>query len=237
MDQKVIMKPEDVAQYLLDNQQFFDEYAEILADIRIPHPYADRVVSLSEWQIVSLRKKNRQLQDKLHELINIAENNDAIVDKMHSLTIALLACNSLDETLIGLNAHLREDFTIAHVALRLWFSRDSDGEAQRPEFAPVSAAVHTTVESMAKPYCGPLLTDEIKQWFGQDAKQLQSFSMVPLQRKHAIGLLVMGSPTAERFYPAMGTLYLERLGELIAAALCRFERSDTEAVVHELPRS
>lgn len=235
MDQKVIMKPEDVAQYLLDNQQFFDEYAEILADIRIPHPYAGRVVSLSERQIVLLRKKNRQLQDKLHDLINIAENNDAIVEKMHSLTIALLACNSLEETLTGLNVHLREEFSIAHVALRLWFSRD--GEAQRPEFAPVSAAVHTTVENMVKPYCGPLLTDEIKQWFGEDAKQLQSFSMVPLQRKHAIGLLVMGSPTAERFYPAMGTLYLERLGELIAAALCRFECSGTEAAVHELPRS
>ncbi len=47
--------------------------------------------------------------------------------------------------------------------------------------------------------------------------------MIPLRRKHTIGLLVMGSPESERFHPDMGTLYLERLGELIAGALARFK--------------
>lgn len=230
------MKPENVARYLRKNPQFFVEYAEMLADIRIPHPYDGRAISISERQLTLLREKNRQLQEKLHELISIGENNDLIGEKMHQLTMALVAFNSLDEMLNGLNDTLREIFSIPHVAVRLWFSCDSTDDKRRPEFAPISETMRTTVESMAKPYCGPHLTDEIKQWFGPDAPQLRSFSMIPLRRKDTFGLLVMGSPEPERFYPDMGTLYLERLGELIASALIRLERWNIEPQVHELPR-
>lgn len=220
------MKPEDVAHYLRNNPQFFDDYAEMLADIRIPHPYEGRVISISERQMISLREKNRQLQVKLHELISIGENNDKIGEKMHRLAVALVEFNSLEAMLRGLHDHLREDFAIPHVALRLWFANPAAGEGQRPEFAPVSEAVHALVDNMARPYCGPHLADEINQWFGQDAPLLRSFCMIPLRRKHAIGLLVMGSPELERFYPDMGTLYLERLGALIAGALTRLKSKD-----------
>lgn len=83
---------------------------------------------------------------------------------------------------------------------------------------------------------GQKVSDEIKPWFGPDAKYLQSFSIIPLRRKRTIGLLVMGSPDAERFYPDMGTLYLERLGELVSSALARLERIDLEQLVDESPK-
>ncbi|AKH37855.1 MULTISPECIES: DUF484 family protein [Nitrosomonas] len=231
------MKPENVAHYLRKNPQFFVEYAEMLADVRIPHPYENRVISINERQMVSLREKNRLLQEKLHELISIGENNDMIGEKMHQLSVALMESNSLEEMLNRLNDSLRENFSIQQVIVRLWFLKDSPDNQQRPEFTPVSEAVRTAVESMAKPYCGPHLTDEIKQWFGDETPQLQSFSLIPLRRKHTFGLLVMGSPELERFYPDMGTLYLERLSELIAGALIRLGCWNIEAQVHELPRS
>jgi uncharacterized protein YigA (DUF484 family) len=36
-------------------------------------------------------------------------------------------------------------------------------------------------------------------------------------------LLVLASEETRRFYPEMGTLYLERLGQLIGAALVRMQ--------------
>ena len=36
-----------------------------------------------------------------------------------------------------------------------------------------------------------------------------------------LGVLAMASEDAQRFYPEMGTLYLARIGELVAAALRR----------------
>ena len=231
------MKPEDVARYLQEHPQFFEEYADMLSEIKIPQPYDGRAISISERQISTLRDKNKLLQEKLHELINIGENNDTIGEKMHRLAVSLLEFNSVEELLHGLNYNLCEDFSIPHVVMRLWYLNDIKNSQKRPEFSSVSKTVKTSVESMRKPYCGPQVNDEIKPWFGQDAKYLQSFSIIPLRRKRTIGLLVMGSPDAERFYLDMGTLYLERLGELVSSALARLERIDLEQLADESPQS
>lgn len=230
------MKPEDVAQYLQENPQFFETYADMLAEIKIPQPYDGRAISISERQISALREKNKLLQEKLHELINIGENNDTIGEKMHRLAVSLLEFNSVEELLHGLNYNLCEDFSIPHVVMRLWYLNDIKSNQKRPEFSAVSKTVRISVESMRKPFCGPQVSDDIKPWFGQDAKYLQSFSIIPLRRKRTIGLLVMGSPDAERFYPDMGTLYLERLGELVSSALARLERIDLEQIIDESPK-
>ena len=63
------MRAEDVAQYLQENPQFFDAYAEMLSEIAIPHPYGGRTVSLSERQMLTLREKNKGLEKKLHEML------------------------------------------------------------------------------------------------------------------------------------------------------------------------
>lgn len=230
------MKPEDVAQFLQENPQFFETYADMLSEIKIPQPYDGRAISISERQISALREKNRLLQEKLHELINIGENNDTIGEKMHRLAVSLLEFNSVEELLHGLNYNLCEDFSIPHVVMRLWYLNDIKSNLKRPEFSSVSKAVKISVESMRKPHCGAQISDDIKPWFGQDAKYLQSFSIIPLRRKRTIGLLVMGSPDAERFFPEMGTLYLERLGELVSSALARLERIDLEQMIDESPK-
>jgi len=46
---------EEVAQYLRENPKFFDEYADMLADIFVSHPHGGRAISISERQIVTLR--------------------------------------------------------------------------------------------------------------------------------------------------------------------------------------
>jgi uncharacterized protein YigA (DUF484 family) len=51
---------------------------------------------------------------------------------------------------------------------------------------------------------------------------VRSVALVPLRREAEVfGVLVLGSEEAERFYPQMGTLYLSRIGDLVASALHR----------------
>jgi uncharacterized protein len=40
-------------------------------------------------------------------------------------------------------------------------------------------------------------------------------------QEHCFGLLALGSEDSHRFYADMGTLYLERIGDLASAALLR----------------
>ena len=51
---------------------------------------------------------------------------------------------------------------------------------------------------------------------------MRSQGLIPLRNAGGtIGMLALGSEDAQRFYSGMGTLYLERLGEMASAALAR----------------
>ena len=63
------MSPEEVAQFLNQHPEFFEQYADMLAEVQIPHPHGGRAIPISERQILSLREKSRRLEAKLGELI------------------------------------------------------------------------------------------------------------------------------------------------------------------------
>ena len=63
------MTPDAVVSYLKQHPEFFEEHADFLATIFTPHPHGGRAISISERQILTLRDKNRQLEDKLRELL------------------------------------------------------------------------------------------------------------------------------------------------------------------------
>jgi hypothetical protein len=214
------MRSEDVARYLQEHPEFFDEQAELLANIYVPHPLGGRAIPIAERQLLALRDKNKALEDKLRELIRFGEENDAIGEKVHRLALALLRAADLRNALHVLAFNLREDFAVPHVALRLWGG--GDGGEPLPEFAPVGEGVHALAEGLAQPYCGGHALPEVAAWFGEDAPRLRSFAMVALRRDGPAGLLVLASEDAQRFYPEMGTLYLSRIGEMAGAALARF---------------
>lgn len=218
------MKPEDVVRYLRDNTGFFEDYAEMLAQIYIPHPHGGRAIPIAERQILTLREKSKMLEGKLAELIQFGEENDAIGEKMHRLCLALLPAGDLQAMLQALYYNLREDFTVPHAALRIWRPERSPAAVDRPEFAPVSAELRQYAAGFEHPYCGPDANSEVLSWFGDAEGQLRSLACVPLHDagKVCSGMLALASEDPTRFYPEMGTLYLKRLGELLSAALQRY---------------
>lgn len=218
------MKAEEVVRYLQDHPGFFEEYAELLAQIYIPHPHGGRAIPIAERQILTLREKSKMLEGKLAELIQFGEENDAIGEKMHRLCLALLPTGDLHTLLQSLYYNLREDFTVPHAALRIWLPQRSPAAADRPEFAPVSEDLRRYAASLEHPYCGVDANAEVLSWFGDTTAQLRSAACVPLRDadKACSGMLALASEDPARFYPEMGTLYLKRLGELLSAALARY---------------
>jgi hypothetical protein len=212
------MKPEDVARYLQEHPEFFEDYADTLAQIYLPHPHGGRAISISERQILTLREKGRQLESKLREVIQFGEENDAISEKMHRFTLALLAARDVAGVLSTAYLGLREDFAVPHVLLRIWHAAAPGGV---PEAAPVSAASREFAASLSQPYCCAHAMVDTITLFGDAGAHLRSFSYVALRASETFGLLALASEDPQRFYADMGTLYLKRLGELISAALAR----------------
>ena len=212
------MTPDTVLDYLKQNPSFFDEHADFLATIFTPHPHGGRAISISERQVLTLREKGKQLEGKLRELIEFGEENDAIGEKLHRLTLALIGARDAETVISALYFHLREDFAVPHTMLRLWTER---AHPQLPEFAEVNPESRDFAESLVSPYCSGHAMVDTAGWFGEEAARLRSFAYVALKSDRAFGLLALASEDAQRFYPEMGTLYLKRLGEITAAALLR----------------
>jgi len=212
------MKPDEVAAYLKQHPEFFEDYADQLAEIYIPHPHGGRAIPITERQIVTLRDKNKQLEGKLREVIQFGEENDAISEKVHRISVALLAASDIRGVLNAVYLNLREDFSVPHVALRAW---RANGPTDLPEFKPLSDAAREFATGLTHPYCGGHSAVDAAGLFGEASAHLRSFSYVALRERETFGLLALASEDPQRFYPEMGTHYLKRLGELIGAAIAR----------------
>lgn len=209
----------DVARYLKDHPDFFNQYADLLAQISIPDPHGGRAVSITERQIGALRDQVRRLEGRLAELLRFGEENDALSNKTQRLAVALAGATDTASVLLVLYAHLGGSFSIPHVAVRLW---DVPGDPDSLEFQPLGDEVKEFVGNLQRPYCGAGSGPDVATWFGEDGAHVRSVALVALRDgNRTFGMLALGSEEPERFYPEMGTLYLERIGELASAALVR----------------
>ena len=156
------------------------------------------------------------LEGKLAELVKFGEENDAISEKVHRLAMALVGSRDFAALVQSLYFHLREDFAVPHVALRIW---GKSVPADFQEAGPVDEAQRRHASAMGGPQCGQAAGNPFVAWFPEAAEQLRSVALVPLGQTTAFGLLALGSEDPQRFYAEMGTLYLRRIGELCAAGV------------------
>lgn len=212
------ISPEQIKEFLKLNPDFFQGHPELLADITVPHPYSGQTISLGERQVLVLRDKAQGLELKLREFIQFAEENDAIGDKLHKLSLGLMRARSLEAVFQSLYLSLSDSFAVPHATLRIW----ADNPWELPEFAKASADIQVLMTGLTQPKCGPDVADEIRAWFGEAGAHQKSFALAPLREENFNGLLVLASEDAKRFYPEMGTLYLAWLAQLAAAAVSRF---------------
>lgn len=201
------MKSDDVAQYLQDNPQFFEEHAEMLSQINLPHPHGGRTISLSERQLLTLRERVKELEKKLHELLEYAKENDALQLKVHQFNCSLFGAHNSAMLQDKVIHNLTDIFDIPHAALRLW------------QDEPPTSELLAFTDEHPLPVCLPHSVHDTQSWFGEAAEHLRSFAYLPLRTNgQSIGLLILASEDKERFYPEMGTLFLQRIAETLGSA-------------------
>jgi uncharacterized protein len=213
------MDANDVALYLKENPDFFEEYADVIAEIFVPHPHGGHAIPIAERQILSLREKNGELENRIRDMIRFGAENDLISEKLHRSTLALIAAPDLETSLAVLYHSLKEDFGVPHVASRLWGKVPE--QSYLPELAATSQELREYADHLGVPYCGPIAPFESADWF-DTSDAMKSFALLPLRTAYTFGLLGLGDPDPERFHPGMGTVYLTRLAELASVATARY---------------
>jgi uncharacterized protein YigA (DUF484 family) len=210
---------EEVSDFLRKNPHFFEKNAGLLTEIYLPSPHGSGAISLAERQQLAQRDKIRVLEVKLAELIEFAEENDATSAKVHDLSVKLMAHQNFSQLQQVITEAMQKDFAVTQSLLRIWLLPKDSSLAHDAAFAPVDEAFSDWILGLSAPFCGakPAVAGSLM------GDHLQSFAFIPLSRlsSHhaAFGVLVLASDVPHRFKSEMGTMYLERIGELVAAAL------------------
>jgi uncharacterized protein YigA (DUF484 family) len=204
-----------VARFLQDQPAFFSEHAELFAALTVPHPNDTRAISLGERQILTLRDRQKDLEQRLAILSHQASFNQSIAQKLNHWCTQLLAVDDPQALPGHIVGGLIESFEVPDVALRLWGLDLPEG----PFTEPVNSEAQAFANGMAAPYCGPNKDLSVAQWLKHPPASL---AIIPIRRQtQTVGLLLLGSPDSERFAADMGTTFLESIGEMACAALSR----------------
>lgn len=209
-----------VAAYLEAHPDFFNKYPALIAGLRLPHE-SGRAVSLVERQVALLREQNRQGRRRLHELIEIARQNEDLARRLHRLALRLMAADRPAALFRVLYENLRQNFHADRAVVCL-FAEPADAAHAGPEFAGGDAAGQTLFKGLIEkrqPLCGRMQHRQRVFLFGDEGGDIASAIMAPLLGPGWSGILAIGSLDAERFRPGMGVELLANLGELLSLIL------------------
>lgn len=210
----------EVAKFLSDNPEFFEQYADVFAALKVPHPHKSQAISLGERQIITLRSRLKNHENQLQNLIYNATGNQKINTTLMQWCAEILAQTDAQLIPAMITQGLQKQFDVTSIALQVWNLSELK-DKQYSQYA--NSENFAFAAALGKPYCGPLTDQPVKEWLSETTK---SIAIVPLESfsdKQTIGLLVFGSDNPDRFTNAMGTEFLELIANLCGASLSRLQ--------------
>lgn len=225
MNDKTRSMTEIVARYLGKYPDFLLRHPEILETIQLPHE-SGTAVSLIEKQVERLREQNNKLTRQLNQLVSVASENEQLMTRLHHLTLELIIIDDLGQFFDRLSEALKSEFNadILNVSL---FDRKIKAHEDTPVFFirrddPDIQQFQAQLDK-GKTSCGRLNDQKLEFLFGSRSQWVQSTAFVPLGDE---GLLAIGSSDPARFYPGMGTLFLDLLASVVTGRLALSEPQD-----------
>jgi uncharacterized protein YigA (DUF484 family) len=209
---------EIVSRHLRQHPDFLERQPALLKHLELSHS-SGPAISLIERQVQYLRQQNEALEQQHNQLMQIASDNEKLMSRLHRLTLELMSMGDLASFFDTLSEALLNEFKadILNITLfdlkieagpktPLFRARREDPEIQ--QFQDYLDKGHTI--------CGRLNHNKRDYLFGSRAQWVQSMALVPMGQD---GILAIGSCDPARFYPGMGTLFLDLLANVVTSRL------------------
>ncbi len=209
-----------VIQYLQKNPAILMDYPDIFSSLSIPHQTGG-AISLVERQLKLLREENQHLRSKIEELVSIARDNEELNQRFHCLALELMDTEQLHDVLSMVQDQVQTFFYTDFVCFRFLPEISETGNTLDDLYLDAESSIVERISPWIegrKPICGQNDDDINRDLFGPDL-QIASSAFIPLYHTRNLGLLCLGSVSAERFGPSMGTIFLQHLGELVSNRL------------------
>lgn len=219
-DNTTPMTTDDVLAWIRDHPKCLIEHPELLAILEWPIDATDRdgATSLADFQARRLRQQVGQLQDQLKQLTQIAIDNEALMHRLHAVTLSLMSIDALDGFLEQLAERLKTEFSADVMCLHLHTPIPMLDNTPNIVALDAAALAWLTDEGpLTQPRCGRFTQQKLASLLPVEGEpHCQSAAVVPIE---AWGVLAIGATDQGKFQPHMGTLFLELLASLVAHRL------------------
>lgn len=222
-DENTLPDERQVVDYLMSHPDFFLHHAPLLHDLQIPHE-SGGAVSLVERQVLSLREKNQEFENKLRDMVDAVHDNQRLHVSLQRLAVSLFAADSLDDMLGIIDDELRHKLGTDFVYFRLTtekpmeLSRDEKGHTYVAQDDELLQSFRKLIDEK-RIQCGRFSDEQISELFMQDDTEVKSAAVIPVSDAGIRGIIALGSTDEQRYHPGMGTDFLTSLADLISAAL------------------
>lgn len=207
-----------VSKFLSQNPDFLEREPALLKTLELHHA-SGPAISLIEKQVQYLRGHNDSLEQRLNQLIQVASDNEKLMFRIHRLTLELMSMGDLPSFFDRLSEALLIEFKSDILNITL-FDLKVDAGPKTPMFhihrdEPEMQQFQSHIEKGVS-VCGRLNRNKRDYLFGSRAQWVQSTALVPMGND---GMLAIGSSDPARFYPGMGTLFLDLLAQVVTSRL------------------
>ena len=211
-----------VRDFLQDNPTFLDKNPDILESLTLPHN-AGNAVSLVERQVGVMRDRNKEMRNRLDNMLETAHDNDLLFEKTKRLVLNLLEAKNLAALVETLYDSLGKDFAIDFYSLTL-LGDEEQLPATMARVASIEKANEKvgTLLSSNRAVCGVLREDEMLFLFGEKGLQVGSVAAVPLRFNNLYGILAVGNSDPNFYKSSMGTLFLSYIAEVLHRILPQY---------------
>lgn len=214
-EQQVDSTEDMVREFLRDNPRFLDDNPDILESLSLPHN-SGNAVSLVERQVGVMRDRNKEMRNRLDNMLATAHDNDLLFEKTKRLVLNLLEAKNLPAMVETIYDSLGKDFEIDFYSLTLLGDEKSLPRtmARVASIEKANEQVNTLIGSN-RAVCGVLREEEMTFLFGEKGLQVGSVAAVPLRYNNLYGILALGNADPNFYKSSMGTLFLSYIAEVV----------------------
>ena len=197
---------DEVLCFLAENPNFFVQYPEALDELSISHAN-DGAISLVERQVAVLRERNAELRRRLDNLVDRAQQNEALLGATQEVIAALAAHGQREDISHFFNSLVLKHFDIDHA---IYHRLEEDASAPAAK-----TALHLLGSKSA--ISGPLRSHELSALFGVDTGDGSAAIAVVAHRSGPKAFIAVGSSDVSRYGANDGTVFLEYLANVMAS--------------------
>lgn len=213
-----------IAQYLIENPNFFHENPDILDKIFLPHNNGS-TVSLIEYQVTALKESSKETNNKLSELIENAKQNDFIFNITKELIIDLINAPDINSAFEIISSKLKNAFPAESTSTLLILNKNKINNQLIDEkfFRKLSSDNISLLNLEKSSLCGAIREDESIFIFGSSNNIVKSAAIsarkIDLLSEEISILLAVGHHEINYYEKNTGTLFLDYLCEILIALI------------------